>query len=272
MVIIGALGNNVAAQVTAGGNSCTSDGDNSIQSAAEVQSSASIPDLNRKTLNFAIQHLGQQVGDGKCTSLVAAALQSAGASLARGFVFGRQLDPNEQWLPGDIIEFTDCLFVERNGAQWHVGTPYHASIICAINAKHITLLQQNSNHDPRTQKQTLDFDTLARGSYKVYRPIPNGQSNAYSAQSTANNPVGNLAEILQQPIVPGPMAEERQQILTMIRDLQTKRVNTYLYRKRFQDIEMRIAASYSNSLIPIAGDLADEIVNLRRELNTSDHP
>ena len=74
----------------------------SILAAQAVGPEASLPELNQKVLNFAVEHIGQQVGNGECWALAAEALEAAGAEPPQGLVFGRELKVSEPWLPGDI--------------------------------------------------------------------------------------------------------------------------------------------------------------------------
>jgi hypothetical protein len=228
---------------------------------------AHLPELNRRTLNFAIAHLGQQVGNGQCTSLVAEALRASGARLGRGFTFGRELGGNERWLPGDIIQFTNCVFKDSSGAALHVGSPDHSSIIYSIHDRSTVMLNQNSNHDLRTQKTTLDFGSMLSGSYRVYRPVSDREQSALQNNSVHNtSDLTNLSAILQQPVVAGPMHQVRADILERIRRLQDKGVNTYAYRHMFQEIEKRASTSDQNQSAPMSTDLSEAIEALTRQL------
>lgn len=237
------------------------------QISAQGQNEPAVPELNRKTLNFALAHLGQQVGDGQCSSLAAAALQAAGARLARGFVFGRELGPNEPWLPGDIIQFTNCVFDDRHGAHWQVGTPTHTSIICSARDRVTVLVHQNSNHDLRAQQQTLDFADLVSGTYKVYRPVNDAPPGTPQANLATTSPTNNLFNIMQHPVVDGPLREARSAILERIRTLQSQGVNTYRYRHKFQGIEMVAGTMPNDASDETTNALAEAVNGLCRQLS-----
>jgi hypothetical protein len=132
------------------------------------------PDLNVRVANFAVEHLGTKVGDGECWTLAKAALLAAGAQPPIGYVFGRELPPNEPWLPGDIIQFSGCHFVESQPdrkIEFTLGTPQHTALIYAVNHGNVTVLQQNVNDDKRVQTQTLNFQDMDKGNFKVYSPV-----------------------------------------------------------------------------------------------------
>ncbi len=50
---------------------------------ADAPKKAEIPELNKKVLQFAKDHLGKKVGDGECAVLAVQALQSAGRRTPR---------------------------------------------------------------------------------------------------------------------------------------------------------------------------------------------
>ncbi len=135
-----------------------------------------LPELNAKVLQFAIEHLGQQVGNGECATLAVDGLLKAGAKPAGFYVFGRELGKNEAWLPGDIIQFTSCRFVERISNRtitWNVGSPRHTAIIYILSNGLVQVLHQHVNGDRHVQTQTLNFSAMVSGKIQVYRPLPN---------------------------------------------------------------------------------------------------
>jgi len=139
------------------------------------------PELNVRVANFGVQHLSEKIGNGQCWTLAEKALESAGAQPASGYVFGKLLPQNETWLPGDIIQFKNCQFVDiepKRRSSITVGTPNHTAIIYAISNGLVTVLQQNVNGDKHVQTGVLNFSQMVSGGLQVYRPIPsNGRPN-----------------------------------------------------------------------------------------------
>ncbi|HEY9682928.1 MAG TPA: CHAP domain-containing protein [Oculatellaceae cyanobacterium] len=139
-----------------------------------VPNNYGFPELNVRVANYAVEHLGTKVGNGECWTLAEEALVAAGAQPARGYVFGRELAPNETWQPGDIIQFTGCQFVEsqpQRTVEFTLGAPEHTAIVYALTNGTVTILQQNVNGDKRVQTQTIDFSKMTGGHYKVYSPV-----------------------------------------------------------------------------------------------------
>jgi hypothetical protein len=147
--------------------------------APPVPSDWGFPDLNVRVANFGVQHLSEKIGNGECWTLAEKALEFAGAQPATGYVFGRLLPQNDTWLPGDIIQFTKCEFVDiepNRRSTITVGTPNHTAIIYSIKDGLVTVLQQNVNGDKHVQTGVLNFSKMVSGSLQVYRPVPsNGQ-------------------------------------------------------------------------------------------------
>jgi hypothetical protein len=133
-------------------------------------SAANVPELNRKVLEFATSHLGQQVGNGECWTLAAEALIHAKAQTARGYTFGRELGGAEKPLVGDIMQFTSCRFQDRNFTAI-MGVPNHTAIIYAVEGNKLTFIHQNFGTRTVTLL-TLDMTTHTSGSSLTYRPQP----------------------------------------------------------------------------------------------------
>ena len=51
--------------------------------------------------------------------LVERSLAAATTQPPRDYVFGRELGRGEPWLPGDIIQFSSCHFVDCSASQTH---------------------------------------------------------------------------------------------------------------------------------------------------------
>jgi hypothetical protein len=145
--------------------------------APPVPANWGFPDLNVKVANFAVDHLTKKVGNGECWTLAKQALVAAGAQAPSGYVFGRELMSGEQWLPGDILQFTSCQFVDiqpNRRSTTTLGTPNHTAIVYSVVNGNVTILQQNVNNDKHVQTQVLNFSNMVSGNIIVFRPMPAG--------------------------------------------------------------------------------------------------
>jgi hypothetical protein len=139
------------------------------------QSAHSDINLNRRIMAFAAQHFGQQVGNGECWTLAEEAMAAAGAIRPEGYTFGRELGHDEEWWPGDIIQFTRCKFKETLPGNRHMiieaGAPNHTAIFGGMQNGSAMIAQQNYNGKKTVAVMYLDFHSLVSGSYKVFRPL-----------------------------------------------------------------------------------------------------
>jgi hypothetical protein len=142
-----------------------------------VRSQAPISDinLNRRVMAFAAQHFGKQVGNGECWTLAAQALEAAGALPAEGYTFGRELTGNEEWWPGDIIQFTKCKFKENFPGGRHTiieaGSPNHTAIYGGQQNGMSMIAQSNYNGKKTVAVMYIDLKSLVSGKYQVFRPV-----------------------------------------------------------------------------------------------------
>lgn len=146
------------------------------------------PDLNERVVAFARAKLGEQVGDGECTSLVREALESAGAT-RRGRSWGEPVKAAREARPGDVVQFEKVVFrgkkrvVTADGQVRVVTTtltfPHHAAIVSSVGAKGktLTILQQNvagpdGKSDRTVQEATLVLAEMRKGgSLEFFRPV-----------------------------------------------------------------------------------------------------
>lgn len=135
-------------------------------------------ELNKKIVDFVNRHMGQQVGDGECWSLAAAAMDAAGAQPPQEYVFGRELASKEEWWPGDIIQFTSCVFKQpmpRGGWEiFEAGVPNHTAVYLGRRDGKALIGQQNVLGNRTVQTGLIDFNCMISGHYKVYRTLPAG--------------------------------------------------------------------------------------------------
>lgn len=133
-----------------------------------------------RILNFAKPKLGQKVGGGQCTDFVNAALEAANRKPAdfsnyKNYIWGRQLAANERMLPGDIVQFEDCVFNSPDGYTWTA--PHHTAIILkefgngTTNGTKIVLIHQNDGAQVVSQRE-IDLNYKTSGSVKVFRSLP----------------------------------------------------------------------------------------------------
>src|SRR5262249_18319229 len=120
-------------------------------------------------LEFAVQNIGKQVGNGQCWTLGAEALAYAGAEPPHGYVFG-DVVPLAQALPGDILQFYNAHFVGI-GYWMILGAPNHTAIVQLVNGQTITMLNQDVNHDLRVQTSVINMADFVSGTITVYRPV-----------------------------------------------------------------------------------------------------
>jgi hypothetical protein len=138
--------------------------------------SAAADTLNEKVVRFARDHLGEQVGNGECWTLVDGALRFAGAHRpgTRGYgtyVFGRKISA-AALTPGDIIQFEGVRLERRtaSGLQSWQNLRHHTIIVARVQGSRVTVLHQNYAGSRVVQETTLDLADVVRGSVVYYRP------------------------------------------------------------------------------------------------------
>jgi hypothetical protein len=110
--------------------------------------------LGEKIVAFAAARVDQKgVGDGQCTSLVEQALAAAGAKPGKDYVWGTT-DGVGGLYPGDIIQFQSAVF-KKDGWTWNLGAPNHTAIVEKAWGTHLTLLHQNVDGEPATEKSRV---------------------------------------------------------------------------------------------------------------------
>jgi hypothetical protein len=128
--------------------------------------------LNNAVVAYAQNHLGQQIGNGECWTLVDEALRSAGADTSgdSNYVFGTPVSLS-YLMGGDVIQFENARFDHRSGSStsW-MEFPHHTAIVESVQGRTVTLLNQNVNGDRHVQRSTINLDELTRGSLTAYRP------------------------------------------------------------------------------------------------------
>jgi hypothetical protein len=158
--------------------------------------------LNQKIYNYALNHLGKQVGDGECATLTYNALKAAQAQnfdelgptgLDADYVWGKliaTITPQQKNLSsvqiGDIVQFRNVSTYKKitqpdgSWQSWTDSYAHHTAIVAGISGHQILLLQQNVGNDPQRQKTVqkgqIDVDSLQAGTLWIYRPLPIAKS------------------------------------------------------------------------------------------------
>jgi hypothetical protein len=159
---------------------------------------ASGTSLGEAVAEFAVERLGQTVGDGECFTLADAALRAAGAQSAADFGAVTE-DADYVWgtavsladvLPGDIVQFRDYECTRRvdTPSEWHEESqqrPHHTAIVVANDGEGaLTVYEQNVPEGAPVQRVRLHFVSGTRtsgdatvtvtvtGSVWYYRPQP----------------------------------------------------------------------------------------------------
>lgn len=155
------------------------------------------PDVNRKVVAFAREHVGKTVGDGECTTLAVRALRAAGA---RGtpvnpgdgnYVWGRPVASFREALPGDVVQFRDAVFKGKRWVSshryvtWRYEYPHHTAIVAGVrdHGRLVSVLHQNVRPEGQDDgAQRVVSETLLRpeslqkgGKVWIYRPTPPGE-------------------------------------------------------------------------------------------------
>jgi hypothetical protein len=152
------------------------DADPDLKAAAAAQrvsvaKESQVPALNHQILDFAIKHLGTEVGNGECWTLADEAMKSANTTHPAAYVWGRPLGGNERVFPGDIIQFTTVRL--QNGTWWEIlGDPNHTAIVREVKSSGVyVILHQNYGKPGKIVSElTINLNTKTAGEFVIYRP------------------------------------------------------------------------------------------------------
>ena len=136
-------------------------------------------DLNEAILQFASEHLGQQVGNGECWTLAAEAMAAAGAAPPKLYDFGDEVALDEI-VPGNILQFEEAYF---RGVDYYLqmGAPHHTAIVVSVDRSKVTLLNQNVNGSKVVMYSVINLLELKSGSITAYAAQP-GRSGRVTAE------------------------------------------------------------------------------------------
>lgn len=139
-----------------------------IESAA-LALDANVPALNREIVQAAGSKVGQWVGNQSAWAFVADTLKQVGAVRAGIHEFGRELGPNEAWVPGDVLQFVKARFKQDKGKRF-ANYGGITSIIERISSPtDVELLHQSVNDQP-VKRSKLNFEELQEGYVIAFRP------------------------------------------------------------------------------------------------------
>ncbi len=138
--------------------------------AQDLSIEAHIPPLNRQVLRFAVDRMGKQVGNGECWTLVAEALESAGAGRDGTYGFGRELGPRDPILPGDAIQFEKAVFRGAGTLE----APHHSALVHRVmSPTRMEMIEQNNQAKGKiVAVQEIDLHELKEGTVQFFRPRP----------------------------------------------------------------------------------------------------
>ncbi len=139
----------------------------------------SIPNTNKKVIEYVDTVIGKKVARGECWDLAAAALDHAGAYLDRSsqksiYIFGHTLNPKkDQIYPGDIIQIENVKVKYTKGNAIYAETmSHHTAIIYEVLAKnHYRIAHQNTSFSgKKVGISELNLNHLEKGKIIFYRP------------------------------------------------------------------------------------------------------
>lgn len=145
-----------------------------LKESATIQSTDSIPEMNRRIIDYVNTKLKKKVGTGECWDFAAEALQSVNAKWDMKYKFGKDINyKKEPVFPGDIIQFENVVLnYEIKGVKYKEKMSHHTAIIFEVKDKtNFTIAHQNNGYSGRkVGVSPLDIATLTKGKFTIYRP------------------------------------------------------------------------------------------------------
>lgn len=139
-----------------------------------------IPNLNKKVVEYVDLVIGKKVDRGECWDLAAAALDHAGAYLDRSsqktiYIFGKTLNPKKDTIyPGDIIQIENVKLEYTSGNMIYTETmSHHTAIIYeVIDKDHFRIAHQNTSFSgKKVGISELNMEHIEKGKVIFYRPF-----------------------------------------------------------------------------------------------------
>ncbi len=156
--------------------------------------------IGDKVVAFCQQHIGEEVGNGECSSLASHALKAAGAKARGGkdapssgdYVWGTQVlfwesaagGPKGEGKPadvhpGDIIQFRDAKWVHKEGKRTSTQSMgHHTAVVASVDEGGVVIhiLQQNTGGKKIVSAATLHLADLKEGWIRIYQPIADSKA------------------------------------------------------------------------------------------------
>jgi len=134
----------------------------------------SVPELNKAILLYVDSKMGKKVGRGECWDLASESLKSINATWDGAYKYGRKIDPEKECVfPGDIVQFEGVkLKYVKDGLEYTEKMLHHTAIIHTVKGAGLyELAHQNTAYSGRkVGLSDLDFSTLTKGKFFIYRP------------------------------------------------------------------------------------------------------
>ena len=136
----------------------------------------SVSPLNLKIVELSKAKMGKKVLRGECWDLAKYVLDETNSKWDGSYVFGEELKKSACLMPGDIIQFKNVRIQYQEGRTKYTELmTHHTAIIFEVNSSdEVVLIHQNTGQTGRkVGTSKMRFSTIVKGSYKIYRPIPN---------------------------------------------------------------------------------------------------
>ncbi|MGL1888419.1 MAG: hypothetical protein OCD76_18020 [Reichenbachiella sp.] len=147
-----------------------------------LSSSADLPELNSKVIEYVDSVMGTKVDRGECWDLAAGALAYSGAYFDRSSmktvsIYGRKLNTKkEEVLPGDLIQFEGVKMEWKEGlTTYSAMMEHHTAIVYKVNAEmDYEIAHQNTGQwGKKVGVSNFRLDRVSKGKVMIYRPIQN---------------------------------------------------------------------------------------------------
>ncbi len=139
-----------------------------------IKAQDSIPELNRKIVQFIDSVMNTKVDRGECWDLANRALTMINADWDHEYKYGKALNPSKDIIyPGDIIQFEGVKVKYQQGNTTYTEMmEHHTAIVYKVYARGVyELAHQNTNFSGRkVGLSKLDINTITKGKIKIYRP------------------------------------------------------------------------------------------------------
>lgn len=132
--------------------------------------------LNLKIVELCKAKTGKKVLRGECWDLAKYALDGSNAKWDGLYKFGEELGRSACLMPGDIIQFKNVKIQYKKGnSKFTELMTHHTAIVYeVISEDEVMLIHQNTAFTGRkVGTSKLQFSTIVKGTYKIYRPQSN---------------------------------------------------------------------------------------------------